>query len=123
MAMMTRIRMKWMDKKGVPSGKSKQSRSSEKKSHEAMVKHGIKPITGVSRVTEEKPITGTGVEAEGHLSRGPGLLRPLKACNGDVVTAIIYSPLQTSIPFFYLISNFERKMEEGFARSRKPCQL
>jgi hypothetical protein len=120
MAMMTRIRMKWMDKKGVPSGKSKQSRSSEKKSHEAMVKHGIKPITGVSRVTEEKPITGTGVEAEGHLSRGPGLLRPLKACNGDVVTAI---PCKQAFLFFYLISNFERKMEEGFARLRKPCQL
>jgi hypothetical protein len=38
---------------GDASGKSKQSRS-EKKSRKAMLKLGMKPITGVSRVTVKK---------------------------------------------------------------------
>ncbi|ONL98105.1 Nascent polypeptide-associated complex alpha subunit-like protein [Zea mays] len=50
MTMMTRMMMNSM---GDASGKSKQSRS-EKKSRKAMLKLGMKPITGVSRVTVKK---------------------------------------------------------------------
>ncbi|KAG2540742.1 hypothetical protein PVAP13_9NG593100 [Panicum virgatum] len=88
---------------GDASGKSKQSRS-EKKSRKAMLKLGMKPITGVSRVTVKKSKNilfviskpDTGVEpkdielvmTQASVSR-PKAVRALKAADGDIVSAIM----------------------------------
>ncbi|KAL0742096.1 hypothetical protein Bca4012_083609 [Brassica carinata] len=65
---------------GEGGGKSKQSRS-EKKSRKAMLKLGMKPITGVSRDIEL-------VMTQARVPR-PRAVKALKAADGDIVSAIM----------------------------------
>ncbi|TYG50078.1 hypothetical protein ES288_D10G146800v1 [Gossypium darwinii] len=75
-------------------GRSKQSRS-EKKSQKAMLKLGMKPIPGVSRVTIKK-MDETGVEpkdlelvmTQAGVSRSKAV-KALKSTDGDIVSAIM----------------------------------
>uniref|UniRef100_K4AG75 NAC-A/B domain-containing protein n=1 Tax=Setaria italica TaxID=4555 RepID=K4AG75_SETIT len=98
---------------GDASGKSKQSRS-EKKSRKAMLKLGMKPITGVSRVTVKKSKNILFVISKPDVFKSPNSdtyvifgeakiedlssqlqtqaaeqFKALKAAEGDIVTAIM----------------------------------